>query len=205
MQAHTGFRARFMWIALAIVAIALGIGSRTYGGALPPFLATYAGDTLWAMLVYALAGAVAPRARLRTRAFCALTFAFAIEFSQLIKVEWLDATRQTRLALVRRRHRARRGGRPGAGAADMTLALLIVVPLAAGLLALVPGRGRETRARVLALAAMLLDLGLADALWLRHFAGRIRLQRVCIERGKVAVAKHDGAVLLRRQRRAVVT
>ncbi len=100
MQAHTSFRARFIWIALAIVAIALGLGSRKYGGALPPFLATYAGDTLWAMLVFALAGALAPRARLRTRAFCALTFAFAIEFSQLIKVEWLDAARQTRLGAL---------------------------------------------------------------------------------------------------------
>ena len=100
MHAHTGFRARFTWIALAIVAIALGIGSRKYGGALPPFLAIYAGDTLWAMLVYALAGALAPRARLRTRAFCALIFAFAIEFSQLSKVEWLDAARQTRLGAL---------------------------------------------------------------------------------------------------------
>ncbi|HEY5998144.1 MAG TPA: NADH-quinone oxidoreductase subunit M [bacterium] len=53
----------------------------------------------------------------------------------------------------------------------MTLALLIVVPLAAGILALVPGGGRETRARVLALAAMLFDLGVSAAIWLRHFSG----------------------------------
>lgn len=87
-------------MAVAIVAIALGLVSRKHGSALHPFLATYAGDTLWAMLVYALAGAVAPRARLRTRVFCALTFAFAIEFSQLIKFEWLDAVRKTRLGAL---------------------------------------------------------------------------------------------------------
>lgn len=100
MQAHTGFRARFTWLAVAIVTIALGIGSRKYGGALPEFLATYAGDTLWAVLAFSLAGAIAPKARLGTRALCALTFAFAIECSQLIKVEWLDAARQTRLGAL---------------------------------------------------------------------------------------------------------
>lgn len=100
MQAHTGFRARFTWLAVAIVTIALGIGSRKYGGALPAFLATYAGDTLWAVLAFSLAGAIAPKARLGTRALCALTFAFAIEFSQLVKVEWLDAVRQTRLGAL---------------------------------------------------------------------------------------------------------
>ena len=100
MQAHTGFRARFTWLAVAIVAIALGIGSRKYGSALPLFLATYAGDTLWAMLVFALAGAIAPDTQLRTRALCALTFAFVIEFSQLIKVDWLVAARQTRLGAL---------------------------------------------------------------------------------------------------------
>lgn len=100
MQAHTTVRARLTWTAVAIVTIALGLGSRMYGGALPAFLASYAGDTLWAMLVFALAGAIAPQARLRTRALLALAYAFASEFSQLVKVEWLDAVRQTRLGAL---------------------------------------------------------------------------------------------------------
>lgn len=100
MQLHTAVRARLVWTAFAIVTIALGLGSRAFASSLPAFAANYAGDTLWALLVYALAGAVAPRARLRTRACCALAFAIAIECSQLIRVEWLDAVRQTRLGAL---------------------------------------------------------------------------------------------------------
>ena len=100
MQAHTTLRARLTWIAFAIVTFAMGLGSRKYGAALPAFLASYAGDTLWAMLVYALAGAIAPHARLRARAFCALACSFAVESSQLVRAEWLDALRATQLGAL---------------------------------------------------------------------------------------------------------
>jgi NADH-quinone oxidoreductase subunit M len=53
----------------------------------------------------------------------------------------------------------------------MTLILLLAAPLLAGLVALAPGRGADLRARVVALAALLLDLALALALWWRHFGG----------------------------------
>jgi hypothetical protein len=100
MQAHTTVLARCKWLTVAIVTIALGLGSRKYAGALPGFVASYAGDTLWAVLVYALAGAIAPQARLRTRAVCALAASFAIECSQLLRLAWLDSVRQTRFGAL---------------------------------------------------------------------------------------------------------
>jgi hypothetical protein len=95
MQSHTLFRARIAWLAVALVAIASGLASRKFGGSLPPFVATYAGDTLWATVVYAIAGLVAPGSRIRTRAVASLAFASAIECSQLLRADWLESIRAT--------------------------------------------------------------------------------------------------------------
>ena len=38
-----------IWLALIVVVVALGLGSRRFATHLPWFLAAYAGDTLWAL------------------------------------------------------------------------------------------------------------------------------------------------------------
>ena len=73
----------------------LGLASRRYRDVLPPFIAAYAGDTLWANMVVWLFALIVPRARTMTIAAAALAFAYAIEVSQLYHAPWIDAMRST--------------------------------------------------------------------------------------------------------------
>ena len=77
--------------------MALGLGSRRFGTSLPTFVATYAGDTLWALTVFLVAGALSPRARMSRRAAIALAVSHGVEISQLYHAPWIDALRLTAL------------------------------------------------------------------------------------------------------------
>ena len=90
-------RTRLLYIVCTIAVVALGLASRRYAKNLPVFVAEYAGDTLWALMVFLGASAVAPEARLAHRAGFALAFAYAIEVSQLYHAPWIDAVRRTAL------------------------------------------------------------------------------------------------------------
>lgn len=81
---------------LLLVTIALGLASRRWAGALPPFVAAYAGDTLWAMAAYWTLAIVRPQTAPMRRGFLALGIAVAVEVSQLFHPAWLDAIRRTR-------------------------------------------------------------------------------------------------------------
>ena len=52
-------RHRLVYLGGACLTVALGLASRRYASALPDFIARYAGDTLWAAMVFALIGAIA--------------------------------------------------------------------------------------------------------------------------------------------------
>jgi hypothetical protein len=86
-----------VYIALVLIVVILGLASRRYREVLPPFVAAYSGDTLWANMVFWLFALVMPRARTLTIAAAALAFAFAIEVSQLYHASWIDAIRATTL------------------------------------------------------------------------------------------------------------
>jgi Protein of unknown function (DUF2809) len=75
----------------------LGIGSRRSPYILPGFIATYAGDTLWALAAFLGIGLVLPRASTRTIAYLAMSFSVAVEISQLYEAPWIDLIRQTTL------------------------------------------------------------------------------------------------------------
>ena len=75
--------------------IALGLGARRYRAWLPEFIADYAGDTLWAAMVYLLVSFCCPSCRVSTRATVALAIAFAVEVSQLYHQPWIDQIRAT--------------------------------------------------------------------------------------------------------------
>lgn len=63
-------------------------------------MATYAGDTLWALMVFLGLGFLFPAARTPVLAGAALGIAFAVEFSQLCEADWLNRIRATRLGAL---------------------------------------------------------------------------------------------------------
>lgn len=94
-------RPRWRSALLVGLLIGLGLASRSsLAAALPVFLQTYAGDTLWAMLVFFGFALLCPAARSWQLAAAALAFSFAIEFSQLWQAPWLEALRSNRVAAL---------------------------------------------------------------------------------------------------------
>jgi hypothetical protein len=88
-------RARFLLLALGTVA--LGLASRRFADALPAAVGAYAGDVLWAAMVYLLMAAAWPSASIRRIAVAAAIFALAVELGQLYHAPWIDAVRATRM------------------------------------------------------------------------------------------------------------
>ena len=93
-------RSRLACIGLVLLTIALGLATRRFPAALPRFVALYAGDALWAAMVFWLAATLRPRARTTRLALAALIFAFAIEVSQSYHGPWIDALRATRVGAL---------------------------------------------------------------------------------------------------------
>ena len=94
---HVLPRVTIPYLLCTAVVIVLGLASRRYGNHLPPFLAEYAGDTLWALLVFLGISALRPNARLWRRGAMALVIAFLVEISQLYHAPWIDGIRATKL------------------------------------------------------------------------------------------------------------
>ncbi len=93
-------RARATYIRVLLLTIAMGLGSRRFGAMLPTLVAKYAGDVLWATMVFWLLAIAWPgAARLRLGA-AALTVAWAVECSQLYRAPWLDALRATAIGAL---------------------------------------------------------------------------------------------------------
>jgi len=89
-------RNRLLYGAGTGVVVVLGLASRHYASALPPFLALYAGDTLWAMVVFGVIGVLAPAWSSFRVATVALILSCAVETSQLYQAAWINAVRDTR-------------------------------------------------------------------------------------------------------------
>ena len=90
-------RSRALYLALALAVVALGLASRRFRPELPAFVGAYAGDALWAAMVYLLAASLWTRARVSTLALGAVLFSFGIEITQLYHAPWIDAVRANRL------------------------------------------------------------------------------------------------------------
>lgn len=80
---------RCVFLLLALLTIACGLASRRFG--LPKLL----GDALWATLIFWLSRAARPAVPTSRAALFALLVSFAVEFSQLYHVRWLDDIRAT--------------------------------------------------------------------------------------------------------------
>ncbi|MCU0719100.1 MAG: DUF2809 domain-containing protein [Pirellula sp.] len=79
-------RTRLVYLIAATVVVMAGLASRRYRGQLPAFLAEYAGDTLWALMVFLLVSTLLAGRPILTRAAISLALAFLVEISQLYRL-----------------------------------------------------------------------------------------------------------------------
>lgn len=80
--------------------IGAGLLWRSAANPVSPFLHKYGGDALWALLMFLGFRCLLIRAALLRVTLAALTFCFAVEFSQLYHAPWIDAIRDTRLGAL---------------------------------------------------------------------------------------------------------
>ncbi len=90
-------RRRSWYIALAILTILSGLLSRSQLVPLPSLIATYGGDTLWALVVFWCFCILFPQTKTRTMGIAAIACSFAVEVSQFYHAPWIDALRHTTL------------------------------------------------------------------------------------------------------------
>lgn len=93
-------RSRAAYAASILLVICLGLLSRSNHIPLPAFITAYAGDMLWALLVFLGFGWVFPAHPTSRVALYAAAFSLAIELSQLYHAPWLDALRTNRIAAL---------------------------------------------------------------------------------------------------------
>ncbi len=90
-------RNRAVYLLAAGFTVMFGLASRRYAHSLPTWLGEYAGDTLWALMVFFGFGFLLPRLTTKQISLLALAFSFLIELSQLSQAGWLLSLRSTRL------------------------------------------------------------------------------------------------------------
>jgi glycopeptide antibiotics resistance protein len=88
---------RLIYLLALVIVVVLGLASRHFQDQLPAIIGQYAGDTLWAVMVFLLCSFLAPRTRGTMRAALALAIAVSVELSQLIHTPVLDELRSTTL------------------------------------------------------------------------------------------------------------
>ena len=98
---HSVQRNTWIYLGWAIVVILLGLGSRTQPFAtLFPFLSIYAGDVLWALMVYCGLCWIFPKMPPFRVAIFALLFSYCIEISQFYQAQWINDIRSTTLGAL---------------------------------------------------------------------------------------------------------
>jgi len=94
-------RNRIVYATSLALVVFLGLGSRSFlEPILPVWVATYAGDTLWALMVFLILAFVFVHARGLYIALVALAIAFCVEFLQLYQAEWIQVIRGTRVGAL---------------------------------------------------------------------------------------------------------
>ena len=88
---------RYNYLLCAIVVLVPGLASRRFRSLLPSFLAEYAGDTLWALMLFLLVSTLLAGRPILARAAISLSLAFFVEISQVYHAPWIDSIRQTTL------------------------------------------------------------------------------------------------------------
>lgn len=78
-----------------IIVISLGIASRYFSVYLARWIAKYAGDVLWGLMVFLWVGFSLKDRSTRFVGRIALIFSFFIEITQLYHAPWIDSIRKT--------------------------------------------------------------------------------------------------------------
>lgn len=93
-------RSRLINAIAFFIVILLGLSSRNYSNMMPKWIGDYAGDTLWALMVFLGMGFLFKKWSALRVGLTALLFSFAIEASQLYHAPWIDGIRKTRLGAL---------------------------------------------------------------------------------------------------------
>jgi Protein of unknown function (DUF2809) len=93
-------RPRLIYLFCILFVICLGLASRSKLISPPEFIAAYAGDTLWALMVFLSIGVLFPGLSTLRVALVATALTATVETSQLYHATWLDAIRRTRLGAL---------------------------------------------------------------------------------------------------------
>lgn len=101
-EAETGYqfsmkRNRWIYVAVTILIMVLGLGSRAFSNVLPNTINTYLGDSLWAAMIFTGCGFLFQKMKTMLSGIISLSFCFIIEISQLYHAEWIDRIRDTSL------------------------------------------------------------------------------------------------------------
>lgn len=88
-------RNRMIYLFLTLLIMCLGLASRKYINYLPSFLGKYAGDTLWATMVYLGLAFIFNKLTIKKITIISLLFSYGIEISQLYQGEWINKIRST--------------------------------------------------------------------------------------------------------------
>ncbi|MCY8454416.1 DUF2809 domain-containing protein [Bacillus spizizenii] len=90
-------RNRWIYAAVTILIMVLGLGSRAFSNVLPNTINTYLGDSLWAAMIFTGCGFLFQKMKTMLTGIISLSFCFIIEISQLYHAEWIDRIRDTSL------------------------------------------------------------------------------------------------------------
>lgn len=90
-------RNRIVYFILIVIVIISGLASRKFRDLLPSFISEYSGDTLWALMIFFLAGFIFTVYSTSRTAIITMVFCYAVEFSQLYQSDWINIIRQTRI------------------------------------------------------------------------------------------------------------
>lgn len=91
---------RWIYLTITFVIILAGLASRKYSDILPEFIAEFAGDTLWAAMVYFGIRFLFPSASILKATTFSLLFSYSIEISQLYQADWANAIRNTTIGAL---------------------------------------------------------------------------------------------------------
>ncbi len=90
-------RSRLLYVLFVAVTIVLGLLSRSNLIPMPSFISTYAGDILWALMVFWIFCVLFNQQATWRLALYAIVFSFSIEFAQFYHELWIDEIRHTKL------------------------------------------------------------------------------------------------------------
>lgn len=102
VETETGYqfsmkRNRWIYAAVTMMIIAMGLGSRAFSSVLPDAVNPYLGDSLWAAMIYMGCGFLFRKMKTMMTSMISLSFCFFIEISQLYHSDWIDRIRDTSL------------------------------------------------------------------------------------------------------------